>query len=549
MRTEKHCISCAAAAVHIFWREIGACAPQEDFFMNTDLTRGKPFKVLLIYILPLFGSAVFQQLYTLADTIIAGKFAGPTALTAIGASNSIVNILMAIALGANAGCAVLVSRLFGAKNNAGVKTAIFTGLISFAVLAVLLLVIGVCSCEPLLKALKTPQEALDESVAYLNIYYFGLPFLILYNLGTGIFSALGDSRTPFIFLVISSVSNIVLDIVMVRPWGVEGVAWATFIAQGASCILTIVFVFLRFKKMPSDEKFHVFVPSVLKTLLILALPVVLQNSFVSIGNLVIQIRINELANAQGLGITDGFTAGVKLLVFCTTCFCTCGTGLTNFVSQCYGAGKYKRIKEGFRAALVISTALTAVFVVICLVFARPLVGLFMSAEGDIELAIDSGVMFVTIVSPFFFIVNVKVMADDVVRGSGGNLGFTISTFTDLILRVALVFILTVPLGFAGVGWAWSIGWTLGMGVAVAFYFNIPCLKKLRREARLVNKVRNADTLARDYAANAEGVTAECAAQSYPSAAEGFAVAQDETNSDVLANSDVLKADEESSNKQ
>ena len=288
--------------------------------------------------------------------------------------------------------------------------------------------------------------------------------------------------------------------------------------------------------MPSDEKFHVFVPSVLKTLLILALPVVLQNSFVSVGNLVIQIRINELANAQGLGITDGFTAGVKLLVFCTTCFCTCGTGLTNFVSQCYGAGKYKRIKEGFRAALVISTALTAVFVVTCLVFARPL-------------AIDSGVMFVTIVSPFFFIVNVKVMADDVVRGSGGNLGFTISTFTDLILRVALVFILTVPLGFAGVGWAWSIGWTLGMGVAVAFYFNIPCLKKLRREARLVNKVRNADTLARDYAANAEGVTAECAAQSYPSAAEGFAVAQDETNSDVLANSDVLKADEESANKQ
>lgn len=471
---------------------------------NTDLTVGKPFKVLLIYILPLFGSAVFQQLYTLADTIIAGKFAGPTALTAIGASNSIVNILMALALGANAGCAVFVSRLFGAKNNAGVKTAIFTGLISFTVLAVILLVVGVCSCEPLLAALKTPAEALEESVAYLNIYYFGLPFLILYNLGTGIFSALGDSRTPFIFLVISSVSNIVLDIIMVRPWGVEGVAWATFIAQGASCILTIIFVFLRFKKMPSDEKPHVFRITVLKTLLILALPVVLQNSFVSVGNLVIQIRINELANAQGLGITDGFTAGIKLLVFCTTCFCTCGTGLTNFVSQCYGAGRYKRIKEGFHAALIISSILTAVFVVICLVFARPLIGLFMSADGDLELAISSGSLYVTIVSPFFFIVNIKVMADDVVRGAGGNLGFTISTFTDLILRVALVFILTIPLGFAGVGWAWSIGWTLGMFVAVAFYLNIPCLKKMRK---LSKAVKNAHTLASDYAVNAEGVTA------------------------------------------
>ena len=467
--------------------------------MNTDLTKGKPFKVLLIYILPLFGSAVFQQLYTLADTIIAGKFAGPTALTAIGASNSIVNILMAVALGANAGCAVLVSRLFGAKNNRGVKTAVSTALIAFAVLSAVLLVAGVLSCEPLLAVLKTPQDALEESVTYLNIYYFGLPFLILYNLGTGIFSALGDSRTPFIFLVISSVSNIVLDIVMVRPWGVAGVAWATFIAQGAACLLTLVFVFLRLKKLPAEGRPRTFVPSVLKTLLILALPVMLQNSFVSVGNLVIQIRINELANANGLGITDGFTAGVKLIVFCTTCFCTCANGLTNFVSQCYGAGKYQRIKQGFKAALIISTVMTAVFVVICVACARPLVQLFMSAEGDIDLAIDSGSKYVTIVAPFYLIVNVKVVADDVVRGTGGNLGFTVSTFTDLILRVALVFLLTGPLGFAGVGWAWAIGWTLGMGVALAFYFNIPCLKGLKRARHPAHE------LAAAYAENADGV--------------------------------------------
>ena len=451
---------------------------------NTDLTVGKPFKVLLIYILPLFGSAVFQQLYTLADTIIAGKFAGETALTAIGASNSIVNILMAIALGANAGCAVLVSRLFGAKNNAGVKTAVFTALISFAVLSVVLLVVGVVSCEPLLSALQTPAAALDESVTYLNIYYFGLPFLILYNLGTGIFSALGDSRTPFIFLVISSASNIVLDIVMVGPWGVAGVAWATFIAQGASCILTLVFVLRRIFRMQCDEKPRVFVPAVLKTLFILALPVILQNSFVSVGNLVIQIRINELANAEGsTALTDGFTAGIKLIVFCTTCFCTCAGGLTNFVSQCYGAGKYARINQGFKAALVISTVMTAVFVAVGLIFARPLVELFMSAEGDTAHAVESGAQYVTIVAPFFLIVNIKVVADDAVRGAGGNLGFTISTFTDLILRVALVFILTVPLGFAGVGWAWAIGWTLGAFVALGFYFNIPCLKKLRKEKK------------------------------------------------------------------
>ena len=463
--------------------------------MNTDLTQGKTFKVLLLYILPLFGSAVFQQLYTLADTIIAGKFAGPTALTAIGASNSIVNILMAIALGANAGCAVLVSRLFGAKNIKGVKTAVSTGLISFAVLAVVLLGAGIVSCEPLLAVLKTPADALEESVTYLNIYYLGLPFLIIYNLGTGIFSALGDSRTPFIFLVISSVSNIVLDILMVKPWGVAGVAWATFIAQGAACILTLVFVLLRLKKMPTEERAPVFIPGVLKTLIILSLPVMLQNSFVSVGNLIIQIRINELANANGMGITDGFTAGFKLLVFCTTCFNTCGTGLTNFVSQCYGAGNYERIKKGFGAALIISLSFTAVFMAATLIFARPLVGLFMSAEGDLDLAIQSGALYVTIVAPFYVVVDIKIMADDVVRGTGGNVGFMVSTFSDLILRVAFVFLLTGPLGFAGVGWAWAIGWTLGTLVALGFYFNIPCLKKLKKAKK------TAHTLAQEYSKN------------------------------------------------
>lgn len=156
--------------------------------MNTDLTVGKPWKVLIKYILPLLGSAVFQQLYTLADTIIAGKFSGSeTALTAIGASNAIVNILMAIALGANAGCAVLCARYFGAKENGKVKTAVYSALIAFTVFSAVLLGVGLASCRPLLEAMGTPSAALEESVVYLNIYYLGVPFLVLYNLGTGIF--------------------------------------------------------------------------------------------------------------------------------------------------------------------------------------------------------------------------------------------------------------------------------------------------------------------------------------------------------------------------
>lgn len=447
--------------------------------MNADLTVGTPWKVLLKYTLPLFGGAVFQQLYTLADTIIAGRFAGQTALTAIGASNSIVNILMAFALGANAGCAVLAARYFGQKDNAKVKTTIYTALIAFAVFSVILLVAGVFTCRVTLEALKTPDEAMNESVTYLNIYYFGLPSLMLYNLGTGIFSALGDSKTPFLFLVFSSVSNIVLDYFMVQPWGVAGVAWATFIAQGAACILTLIFVFLRARKLQtvSESKAVVYSWGILKTLILLSLPVILQNSFVSVGNLFIQVRINELARAQGIGITSGFAAGFKIIVLGVTCLCVYANGLTNYASQNYGAHKFRRIKSGFYASLVISTVLAAIFAAGFLLFAKPLIGLFMSADEDYELALQSGIQYVTTIAPFYFIVNIKINADAVVRGCNGNVGFTVSTFSDLILRVVFVFVLTTFLGFAGVGWAWAVGWTLGMIIGTSFYLFIPCLKK------------------------------------------------------------------------
>ena len=445
--------------------------------MNTDLTVGKPWKVLLKYILPLFGSAFFQQLYTMADTIIAGKFAGETALTAIGASNAIVNILMAIALGANAGCAVLASRYFGAKENGKVKSTIYTALISFAALSVILLLAGILSCRAILEGMNTPSIALDDSVLYLNIYYYGLPFLILYNLGTGIFSALGDSRTPFIFLVISSVSNIILDYILVQNYGVAGVAWATFIAQGAACLLTMMFVFRRTSGLKSEDKPVTFSGGLLKLLLLLALPVALQNSFVSVGNFVIQFKINELANEQGIGITNGFTAGFKVLVFCTTCFCTCANGLTNFVSQNYGAHKFVRIKRGYYSTLVISTILTGILATIAFVFSEPLVKFFMAAGADNTLAVETGKTFLHITALFFFVVNVKMVSDCTVRGCNGNVGFMISTLSDLVLRVGFVFLLTPFWGFAGVGWAWSFGWILGTGVALAFYFTIPCLRK------------------------------------------------------------------------
>ena len=199
--------------------------------MNKDLTVGKPEGVLLRFCLPLFGSIIFQQLYNIADSFVAGNFISEDALAAVGNSYEITLIFIAFAFGCNIGCSVLTAQLFGAKNNKDMKTAVYTSLISSAVICVILMAAGIAFSDGLLRLINTPDKVFADSKLYLDIYIFGLPFVFLYNVATGIFSALGDSKTPFIFLACSSVSNIGIDILFVKAFGmgVSGVAWATFL--------------------------------------------------------------------------------------------------------------------------------------------------------------------------------------------------------------------------------------------------------------------------------------------------------------------------------
>ena len=207
--------------------------------MNRDLTVGKPESVLCKFCLPLFGSIIFQQLYNIADSFVAGKFIGDNALAAVGNSYEITLIFIAFAFGCNIGCSVLAAQLFGAKRYKDLKSAVYTALIASAVICVILMAVGMLFCDGLLRLIKTPEEVFADSKLYLDIYILGLPFVFLYNVATGIFSALGDSKTPFIFLACSSLSNIGVDILFVTAFnmGVAGVAWATFLCQGVSCVL------------------------------------------------------------------------------------------------------------------------------------------------------------------------------------------------------------------------------------------------------------------------------------------------------------------------
>ena len=215
--------------------------------MNKDLTQGIPRKILWAFCLPMFGSIVFQQLYNIADSLAAGKFIGEEALAAVGNSYNITLIFIAFAFGCNIGCSVIVSQLFGAKDYNTMKSSVYTALIASAVLCGILMFAGLLSCDTMLRLMRTQTEIMADSSLYLNIYIWGLPFLFFYNIATGIFSALGDSKTPFIFLAISSSANILLDILFVRSFsmGVAGFAWATFLCQGVSCICSILFLLNR----------------------------------------------------------------------------------------------------------------------------------------------------------------------------------------------------------------------------------------------------------------------------------------------------------------
>lgn len=435
--------------------------------MVRDLTVGKSGRVIFSFCLPLFLSVVFQQLYTIADSFVAGRFIGEEALASVGNSYEMTLIFLAFAFGCSMGASVLVSRLFGAKEYKRLKSAVTTSIIATVVCFAFLMMLGLIIGKRILLIINTPSSLLEPSWIYLEIYIYGLPFLFLYNLSTGIFSGLGDSRTPFIFLALSSTANIFMDVFFVKvlAMGVAGVAWATFICQGVSCILALIVVGKRLKEVEKEEKAPLFSLPLLKDFLSVAIPSTLQQSFVSIGNILIQSTINSF----GAGVMAGYAGGIKLNNLVITSFTTIGNGISNFTAQNQGAGKNERIREGERAGIKMVWALTIPVFFLYFFFSPNLLKLFL--ENPSKEALESGKALLTILSPFYFVVAVKLVTDGVLKGMGKMNEFMIDTFSDLILRVALSFILSSTLlGSTGIWLSWPIGWSVGTVLSLYFYY-------------------------------------------------------------------------------
>lgn len=440
--------------------------------MTTDLTEGKPSKKLFWFSIPLLLSVAFQQLYQMADSMIVGRFAatpeaGELALAAVGASYPITQLFVAVATGVNIGTSVLVSQLFGARRYLRMKTAVSTALITTAVIALLLTLVGALATDSMMAGLQTPENIFADGALYLRVYVFGLLFLFIYNVCTGIFNAMGDSRTPLVLLILSSVSNVVLDLIFVAvfQWGVAGVAWATFIAQGAAGILAFLLLLRRLRTFDTGGHFLFFSPDMLRRLTNYAVPSIAQQSFVSVGNVIIQYFVNLC----GATVIAGYSAATKVNMFALTCCMSFASGLSSYVAQNIGARKLDRIAPGLKAGAAYSIGLALVFTAIYLPFSDVLIGLFLPA-GSASGVTDVARQYLFILVPFYIIVCIKFVCDSVLRGAGAMRPFMVTTFSDLILRVGFSAILFNLMGSElGIWLSWPIGWFLGSGLSFWFY--------------------------------------------------------------------------------
>lgn len=436
--------------------------------MNKDLTEGRVAPILIKFALPLLLSMVFQQLYNIADSLVAGKFISEEALAAVGNSYEITLIFIAFAFGCNMGTSILVSQFFGAKRYDDVRLAITTSYISTFVLVVVLTICGILGTDGLLSLINTPQEIFADSALYLDIYIYGLVFLFFYNLATGVFSALGDSRTPFVFLAISSTANIFMDILFVTAFsmGVDGVAWATFICQGVSCILANAVLVKRISSMTKGQaKGKLFDRRMFFKFIYLAVPSILQQSFVSVGNILVQTIINSFGSA----VIAGYSAAIKLNNLVITSTTTLANAVSSFTSQNIGAAKYERVVSGWRVGIAFTECMLIPIILLFTLGADLVLRIFLDDVSSLAMA--TGRSFLLIVAPFYLVVAIKNISDAVLRGAGDMKPFMADTFIDLLLRVGLSWLFSSYWGTVGIWLSWPVGWSVATVISIFFYLS------------------------------------------------------------------------------
>ena len=418
------------------------------------LLRERPLRALFLFALPMIVGNLFQQFYTMADSMVVGRYVSENALAAVGASYSLTNVFICVAIGGGAGASVLTSRYFGAREYDRMKGSISTALLSFLAVSLVLAALGLPLGREFMILLKTPEDILNMAVEYLNIYFCGLPFLFMYNVLSSMFNALGRSRIPLYLLIFSSVFNIVLDIWMVRSLhlGIAGVAWATLIAQGISALVSFLIFLRELKSYPGTPK-KLCSPGELSSMCRVALPSIFQQSTVSIGMMLVQ----SVVNSFGPQMLAGFSAGMRVESLCIVPMAALGNAMSSYTAQNLGSRQTGRVREGYHAALRL-TAFFAVFLCLSLEFFHaPIIASFLGSDGT-SLALETGSSYLRFIGFFFALIGLKMSTDGLLRGAADMKLFTLANLANLSLRVIFAVTMAPRFGIAMVWYAVPLGW-------------------------------------------------------------------------------------------
>ena len=433
--------------------------------MISDMTKGDTYKVLFKFSLFIAAGNMLQQLYNLADFYILGRYAGVSAMAAVGAASNSVVLLINVAVGMNMGTNVVIATSFGKRSMQQVKNGIKTGILMATVIGIAFTVLGIVFTRWILLVTNTPIELLEEANTYLRIYFYGLVFLFLFNIIIAISQALGDSKTSFFSLIISAIINIILDIYLVkyRNLGVKGAAIATVISE-IICLLFGVVMLVKLLCQMDGTQVYKYDFKEQEKIINESIPAVLQRSVIAIGVTLMQ----SLINRYGINIMAGYTAATKLFSIVSLPVMDIGNAVTIFTAQNMGANKKSRVKEGILAAIVLDIFFSIFILILVFGFGRQIIAFFISSRSNLE-AIEFGIRYIRITCVFQIIQGILQVYNGVIRGASDVKGFMGSFTLNLFSRVTCGYALAYFLGLRYIPYAWPVGWAVGLATGYMRY--------------------------------------------------------------------------------
>lgn len=432
------------------------------------MTKGQPAKLLLFFALPLMLGNLFQQLYTMVDTIIVGQGVGINALASLGAADWLNWMFIGFVTGITQGFSIIFAQYYGAGDVKALRASVGNSLVLTALAAIFFTVAGQLLIVPILTLLDTPADIFAGSEIYLRVMIGGVTVSLMYNFEAALLRALGDSRTPLMAMVTAALTNVALDLifVLVFKWGIAGAASATIIAQGVSFVYCFAAIrkidIIRIKR--DDIGIHA---DMSKKLLIVGVPIVFQNTMISIGGMILQ----SVVNSYGFLFVAGYTAANKLYGLLETAATSFGFAITTYTAQNLGAGNFKRIRKGMRSAVIMALVTSVVVSVIMLIFGRPVLRLFISNEtGQVEEVLEIAYLYLSIMSYFLAVLYALHTYRSALQGLGNTVVPMLSGIMEFIMRTTAVMLLPRFVGEKGVFYAEVLAWAGAVVILVTSYY-------------------------------------------------------------------------------